>query len=102
MTAAFLVLSCSQLFHSFNCRSMTQSVWKIGFFTNPQIIAAFLISLLLQLAAVSVPMLQKIFKTESLNWIEWLIVIILSSFPLWAMEAVKWLHRKKPILNGLE
>jgi Ca2+-transporting ATPase len=102
MTAAFLVLSCSQLFHSFNCRSMTQSVWRIGFFTNPQIIAAFLISLLLQLAAVSVPMLQKIFKTESLNWIEWLIVLMLSSFPLWAMEAVKWLHRKKPFLASLE
>jgi Ca2+-transporting ATPase len=102
MTAAFLVLSCSQLFHSLNCRSMTQSVWHVGFFSNPSIIAAFLISLLLQLAAVSIPALQKIFKTESLNVIEWLMVLALSSFPLWAMEAVKWLHRKKPFLTSLE
>ncbi len=102
MTAAFLVLSCSQLFHSLNCRSMTQSLWRIGFFTNPQIIAAFLISLMLQLAVVSVGPLQKIFKTETLNWIEWIMVLALSSFPLWAMETVKWLHRKRPFLNGLE
>ena len=102
MTAAFLVLSCSQLFHSLNCRSMTQSLWHIGFFSNPNIIIAFLISLLLQLAAVSVPLLQKIFRTESLNWIEWIMVLALSSFPLWAMEAVKYLFRKKPFLAGLE
>jgi Ca2+-transporting ATPase len=101
MTAAFLVLSCSQLFHSLNCRSMTQSVWQLGFFTNPSIIAAFLISLSLQLAAVSIPALQKIFKTESLDWKEWLLVLALSSFPLWAMEAIKWLFRKKPFLVGL-
>jgi Ca2+-transporting ATPase len=102
MTAAFLVLSCSQLFHAFNCRSMTQSVWKIGFFKNPQIIVAVLVSLSLQIAAVSLPVLQKIFKTESLNWIEWLIVIALSSFPLWAMEAIKWLHRKTTFLSGID
>src|SRR3989344_7520633 len=82
-TAAFIVLSVSQLFHSFNCRSNTQSVFKLGFFTNMNLIFAFLASVSLQLAVVSFPVLQKIFKTEFLTAFDWLLVILLSSLPLW-------------------
>lgn len=94
-TAAFIVLACSQLFHSFNCRSMTESLFKIGIFTNKKLILATGVSFLLQMAVVYIPFLQKIFKTEPLGLFDWVLVVLISSFPLWAMEAVKAVNKKK-------
>ncbi len=85
-TAAFIVLACSQLFHAFNCRSMTESLFKIGIMTNKKLIAATGISFILQMAAVYLPFAQKIFKTESLGPVDWIFVIGVSSLPLWLME----------------
>jgi len=93
-TAAFIVLGCSQLFHSFNCRSMTESIFKIGLFSNKKLIAATLVSFLLQMGAVYLPFSQKIFKTEPLSLFDWLLVVTISSFPLWAMEIYKRLSRQ--------
>jgi Ca2+-transporting ATPase len=97
-TAAFIVLSCSQLFHSFNCRSMTESLFKIGVFTNKKLILATFVSFLLQMAVVYIPFLQKVFKTTPLGLADWTLVIAISSFPLWAMELVKKI-KKKDSLN---
>ncbi len=88
-TAAFIVLSCSQLFHAFNCRSTTQSIFKLGVFSNLKLVYAVALSFILQLAAVGVPCMKSVFKAESLSAVDWLLVLALSSFPLWAMEFVK-------------
>jgi len=98
-TAAFIVLSCSQLFHSFNCRSMTESVFSLGIFTNKKLVAANLISFGLQVAAVYVPFMQTVFKTENLSAFDWALVIIISSFPLCIMELVKVVNRKTRFLE---
>ena len=92
-TAAFIVLACSQLFHSFNCRNASESLFKIGVFTNKKLIIATGVSFLLQMAVVYVPFLQRIFKTEPLAGFDWFLVVIISSFPLWAMEVVKLINR---------
>ncbi len=93
-TAAFIVLSVSQLFHSFNCRSQMKSVFELGIFSNLKLVYAFLVSLSLQLSVVYVPGLQKIFKTQNLTLFDWGLVIVLSTLPLWGMEIVKWLNKK--------
>ncbi|MCX8160524.1 MAG: calcium-translocating P-type ATPase, SERCA-type [Candidatus Saccharicenans sp.] len=93
-TAAFIVLSVSQLFHSFNCRSQMKSVFELGIFSNLKLVYAFLVSLSLQLSVVYVPSLQKIFKTQNLTLFDWGLVIVLSSLPLWGMELVKFLNKK--------
>jgi P-type Ca2+ transporter type 2C len=94
-TAAFIVLAVAQLFHAFNCRSATESLFKIGFFTNKKLIFANLFSFSLQMLVVYVGFLQKIFKTEPLGLLDWVMVIAISSFPLWAMELYKLFNRKK-------
>src|SRR3989339_618217 len=99
-TAAFVVLACSQLFHSFNCRSNKDSIFKLGFFTNKQLVLAVIVSFMLQMAVVYLPFFQIIFKTEALNMTDWLFVLFVSSLPLWMMEAVKLLGRKKIQFNG--
>jgi Ca2+-transporting ATPase len=92
-TASFIVLACSQLFHSFNCRSTHESIFSLGFFTNTKLVYATLISFLLQMAVVYIPFLQVVFKTEPLSWFDWCLVLIISSFPLVAMELVKLFTR---------
>jgi Ca2+-transporting ATPase len=88
-TAAFIVLACAQLFHSFNCRDSKRSIFEIGFLTNKKLIFAVLISFSLQMLVVYQPFLQTIFKTEPLGMLDWCLVVLISSFPLWAMEIVK-------------
>ena len=100
-TAAFIVLSCSQLFHSFNCRNLDISLFKIGVFSNIQLVLACGISFSLQMLAVYAPFLQRVFKTEALGVFDWVLVILISSFPLWAMEAIKLFKGKKTALSPL-
>ncbi|MBI4651709.1 cation transporting ATPase C-terminal domain-containing protein [Candidatus Desantisbacteria bacterium] len=92
-TGAFIVLATSQLFHSFNFRSSTNSLFKIGIFTNSKLVLATLISFLLQMSAVYVPFLQKVFKTDPLQTNHLILVIIISSLPLFIMEIVKGMNR---------
>jgi len=98
-TAAFIVLACSQLFHSFNCRNMTESLFKIGILTNKKLILATTVSFLLLMAVVYLPFAQDIFKTEALGLFDWFLVLLISSFPLWAMEIVKMINNKKKIYS---
>ena len=93
-SAAFIVLCCTQLFHALNCRSQEQSFFKLGIFTNPQLICADLISFGLVMLVVYVPFLQVVFKTEPLGMSDWFLVIGLSSLPLWAMELVKLVRKR--------
>jgi Ca2+-transporting ATPase len=93
-TAAFVVLACSQLFHALNCRSQTESLFKIGVFTNTKLVLAAAISFLLQMMVVYVPFFQTVFKTESLSFVDWIMVVALSSLPLWAMELIKVVNKK--------
>ncbi|MBN1144581.1 MAG: cation-translocating P-type ATPase, partial [Bacteroidales bacterium] len=93
-TASFIVLACSQLFHSFNCRSPRESIFTLGFLSNVKLVYATLVSFLLQMAVIYVPFLQIIFKTQPLGLFDWVMVLIISSFPLWAMELVKLYKRK--------
>jgi Ca2+-transporting ATPase len=98
-SAAFIVLACSQLFHSFNCRSMTESLFKIGMFTNKKLILATTVSFFLQMSVVYTPFLQKVFKTEALGLFDWFLVLVISSFPLWAMEFLKLTNKKRGFIR---
>lgn len=99
-TGAFIVLACSQLFHAFNCRSMKESLFKIGVFTNKKLILATGISFILQMAVVYIPFMQRIFKTQALGVLDWCLVLLISSFPLWAMELVKLINKKFNFIRG--
>ncbi len=96
-SAAFIVLACSQLFHAFNCRSTTESLFKLGILTNKKLIMATGISFVLQMAVVYLPFCQKVFKTEALGIFDWVFVLIVSSFPLWAVEIWKAVKQKKAV-----
>jgi len=93
-TAALIALTCSQLFHALNCRNLTTSLFKIGPFGNKKLIAANGASLLLQFAIIYIPFTQKIFKVNALGLLDVIVLIAISSFPLWAMELVKLVNKR--------
>jgi Ca2+-transporting ATPase len=100
-TAGFVVLACSQLFHSYNCRNLTESLFKIGVFTNKSLLLATGISFVLQTAVVYIPPLQTVFKTEPLGLFDWVLVIAISSLPLWGTEIYKAIRRRSAVAAGL-
>lgn len=78
ITMTFMTLGLIQLFHSLNVRSNTQSIFKMGFSTNPALIGAILVGGLLQVIIVFVPFLRDMFKVEWLNLEQWAIVLAAS------------------------
>jgi Ca2+-transporting ATPase len=93
-TAGFFVLAVSQLFHAYDCRSQTESLFKIGFFTNHSLLLATGLSFVLQMAVVYLPGLQTVFKTEPLGLFDCVLVIVISSLPLWGTEIYKAIRQR--------
>lgn len=87
-TMAFAVLSLSQLVHAFNVRS-ERSLFHIGLFGNVKMILSFIACLILQVSVISVESLSVIFKTSPLNFMQWMIVAVLSLSPLVIVEIEK-------------
>ncbi|SKA72624.1 Ca2+-transporting ATPase [Clostridium sp. USBA 49] len=77
-TLAFGTLILSQLIHVFECRSEKHSIFEINFFTNPYLIGAVLVSIIMLCCVIYIPFLQGIFKTVELNFGQWMIIIFFS------------------------
>ncbi|PEJ29609.1 cation-translocating P-type ATPase [Bacillus pseudomycoides] len=88
-TMAFVVLSFSQLFHSFNLRSSTKSIFSIGVFTNKYLVFSLLIGVLMQVCIISIPPIANIFGVHALTLKDWGFVILLSIIPLVINEMIK-------------
>jgi Ca2+-transporting ATPase len=97
---AFTVLVMAQLFHAFNCRSDTHSLFRLGVTTNKPLLWAALSSLLLQVSIMVNPWAQTVFGVAPFDASHWLFVVGFGIFPLIAMEAWKvsrrWQDRGTP------
>lgn len=80
-TMAFTTLVFSQLFHVFDCKSETRGIFEVGIFSNPLLVIAVMISVMMQLSVIYFPLLQAIFKTTALQGWQWLIILIVAGGP---------------------
>jgi Ca2+-transporting ATPase len=96
-TMVFTVLCFSRLAQCIAVRSERDSVFTIGFWSNPALMGAVLLSVGLQLATIYVPALQSIFSTAPLDVVELLLCLVLSSVVFFAVEIEKWLVRRGKI-----
>ncbi|HNX73410.1 MAG TPA: cation-translocating P-type ATPase [Spirochaetales bacterium] len=94
-TMAFATLSLSQLFHAFNLRNQTKSIFQIGLFSNRSLVGAFVVGLLLQVLVIAIPPAAAFFKVTTLGWVDWLIVTALAVFPITVNEIVKVFLRRR-------
>lgn len=93
-TMAFVTMAFSQLVHSFNVRSLEQSLFSVGIRTNVSLILAFIFSAAALLAVIFIPFLRDIFETARLQANDWIIAIILSLIPLAVAEISKFVKRR--------
>jgi magnesium-transporting ATPase (P-type) len=94
-TLAVTTLALIQAFYLLNCRSLKDGFWKMGLFTNPLVYGGILLLVLLQVALVYVPQLQKLFHTTALDAGEWAKAtgVSLLVLPIVSLEKA-WRRRK--------
>ncbi|HSG71928.1 MAG TPA: HAD-IC family P-type ATPase, partial [Planctomycetaceae bacterium] len=89
-TVIFTVLTLSQMGNALAIRSEHESLFQLGIFSNPAMLASIALTFGLQLAVIYWPPLQSIFKTAPLSGIELLSCLALSTLVFWAVEVQKF------------
>jgi len=94
-TMAFLTLCLIQLFHAYNMRSTTHSMFNKKILSNRFMNLSFAIGAVLILGVVLIPQIGEVlFKTTSLNGIEWLVAVGLSVLIIPMVEIQKLIDRQ--------
>jgi P-type Ca2+ transporter type 2C len=93
-TVAFTVMVVAQLVHVFNCRSERLSLFQLGVGTNRVLVWAFLLSLVVQVAVLTIPAVAPIFKVAPLPIEDWALMGAMGVLPFLLMELVKALRRR--------
>lgn len=96
-TGVFVVLSFTQLCNLYNMRSLKESIFKVGFFTNRAINIAVIVSVLLLMLVVYNPLVGHLFELGGLTYLEFAILAMLSSTVLWGGELYKLTSHKAHI-----
>ncbi len=94
-TVAFMTLALAQVFHAFNARSPTRSAFSARLPTNAWLWGATLICVLLQAAAVYVPLLRDLLRTVPLTVADWALIALASLTPVAVVELVKLALRSR-------
>jgi Ca2+-transporting ATPase len=88
-TVTFCVAAFSQLLFAIGCRSDRVTAFGLGFFTNPWLLGAIVVSMLLQVSVVTLPYAQDVFQVGAELGRDWLLVAGLSLVPVTLIEVAK-------------
>ncbi|MBI5092576.1 MAG: cation transporting ATPase C-terminal domain-containing protein, partial [Candidatus Hydrogenedentes bacterium] len=92
-TMMFTVIVCLQLGNSLAVRSVRDSVFRQGLFTNLPLLGAIVGMLALQVMILYVPFFQSIFNTVPLSAGQLIVSVVLGGALFWAIEFEKWTIR---------
>lgn len=87
-TMAFSVLTLARLFHGFNCRGK-ESIFSLGFTTNPYSIYAFLGGTILLLSVLFIPALHGLFHVVTLSVKMIGVLFLLAFLPTLIIQIIK-------------
>ncbi|MFO7528038.1 MAG: HAD-IC family P-type ATPase [Marinobacter sp.] len=93
-TMAVTTIILFQMLYLLNCRSLTQTFWRIGLFSNLWVYLGIGVTLVLQLAFVYFEPLNQLFHTRPLEAADWLMSagVAFAGFLIILLE--KWLWRQ--------
>jgi Ca2+-transporting ATPase len=89
-TIAVNTIVMIEIFYLFNCRSLTQSVLKTGFFSNKLIFLGVGAMILLQIAFTYIPVMNEIFQSKPIGIDSWLKIIGVSLITFLIIEIKKF------------
>lgn len=101
VTMAFATLAFSQTLYALSARSQNRALWTQPLSSNWWLVAALVLSLVLQLLALYLPLLQRVLHTIALDESEFLLVLACSIAPVCAVEALKGVYARLPSLSAL-
>ncbi len=81
-----------ELTYLFNCRSLTKSMFKIGVFSNPWVLAGSAAMIVLQLLYTYTPAMNRVFQSAPISGWDWLIIIAVAVAVYIVIGAEKWLR----------
>ena len=94
----FFVTVFAQLFFSLGCRSQRFTLPELGFFTNPYLLAAILLSALLQVLLLVFPFTRGIFFDLAPRFgFDWVLIFLLALLPVSVIEIAKIFRRRKAV-----
>jgi len=91
----FCVAAFAQLLFAIGCRSDRFTAFAIGFWRNPALLVAIVLSGLLQIAVVMLPVTRPVFDVPRGLGSEWLAVLGLALVPVTVIEVAKWIPRPR-------
>ncbi|MBI4088331.1 HAD-IC family P-type ATPase [Candidatus Kaiserbacteria bacterium] len=92
-TMTLTMLAVFQWFNAWNCRSESESLFRMNPFSNPYLVGATAIVFGLQLCALYLPPLQQLLHTSPLTLSEWGIIVAAALSIVAAEEGRKALYR---------
>ncbi|WP_121355545.1 cation-translocating P-type ATPase [Flavisolibacter nicotianae] len=93
-TMVFTVLTFVQLAQVFSIRSDDNFIYKKGFFSNPFLTGAILLTVVLQLAVIYLPVANRLFRTEPLSLSELSVCTGVAVVVFHVAELSKWFRKK--------
>ena len=99
-TMVFTVLTLAQMAHVLAIRSERESLFRQGVFSNPALLGAVALTILLQLAVIYLPPLNPLFGTAALSAGELAACFGLAALVFFAGEIDKFLARRRARNSG--
>jgi Ca2+-transporting ATPase len=92
-TVLFVALSLDSIFFALSFKDLHRPIWRIALFNNKWVIVGIVASILLLMAALTLPPLQTLLSLTALAAWEVALLFVLGLFNLLTIEGVKrWLH----------
>jgi magnesium-transporting ATPase (P-type) len=88
-------ITFTQIFYLLNCRSLRDSLFAQGVFSNPAIFIGIGLLLLLQSCFIYLPPLQTLFATAALDARAWLYAMAAGAIVLPVISLDKWIRNRK-------
>jgi len=92
-TIAVNVFVMGELMYLFNCRSLTVSMFRLGFFSNPLLFLGVIAMIALQMGFTYVPVMNRIFHSAPIDPVHWL-YIAACSVAIYAIVGIEKTVRK--------
>ena len=94
-TAALNLFVVVEGFYLFSCRSLTHSVWRIGFFSNRLLILGVAVQTLAQIAITYLPAMNTVFQTAPLGLDVWMRIVAIAAGVSAFVGLEKWVRARR-------
>jgi Ca2+-transporting ATPase len=91
-TVAVNVFVIMELFYLFNCRSLTKSVFQLGFFSNMWVFGGVAAMLLVQIAYTYLPLMNRLFQSAPIDLGAWIRIVAAGLLAYVIVETEKGLY----------